>query len=322
MLLLFIVIAAVGILAVTARFVFEENRRVQVIDRRLGAVRAWAASVYGEPVRRRAKPAVSGRSVYLLASGLFNVAATFVMVGAAERAKLRQLIIRAGFRHSDALSIFMTVKLAASLAIGLFLGFQVAEWLAEATEYSSLVAVVVGLVGFLIGGIVPEMGLRYVANRRHIKMTTALPDALDLMTLCLESGLTFERSLGRVAEELKPLSPEMARELILTEAELRLGAERKGALQALYERTEIDGLRDMATTIVQGERYGTPLAQSMKNIAINEREQRAMRIAAQVERLPVLMSLPMLLLVTPGTILLVAGPAFLLAFSALSGLGG
>lgn len=321
MLLLFIVIAGLAILAGAVRFVFEENRRAQVIDRRLSTVRTWVASAYDEPARR-SEPAVSGRSVYLLASGLFNVAATFVMVGAAERAKLRQLIFRAGFRHPDALSVFMTVKLVASLATGLFIGFQAAEWLAELTEYSSLVAIVIGLVGFLIGGIVPEMGLRYLANRRHLKMTTALPDMLDLMTLCLESGLTFERSMGRVAQELRPLAPDMARELALTEAELRIGAERKSALLALYTRTEIAGLRDMATTIIQGERYGTPLAQSMKNIAANEREQRATRIAAQIERLPVLMSLPMLLLVTPGTLLLVAGPAFLLAFDALRGLNG
>ena len=142
------------------------------------------------------------------------------------------------------------------------------------------------------------------------------------MTLCLESGLTFDRALSRVAAELRSLAPDLAQELALVEAELRLGGDRKTVLTALYTRTEIEGLRDMATTIVQGERYGTPLAQSMHNIAHGERTRRATRMATQIERLPVLMSMPMLLLVTPGTLLLVAGPAFLLAMEALGNLGG
>ena len=142
------------------------------------------------------------------------------------------------------------------------------------------------------------------------------------MTLCLESGLTFERTLSRVASELGPMAPDLARELALVEAELRLGADRKAVLSGLYTRTEVDGLRDMATTIVHGERYGTPLAESMHNIARNERVQRKARMEAQIERLPVLMSLPMLLLVTPGTILLVAGPAFLSTMEALRNIGG
>ena len=79
-------------------------------------------------------------------------------------------------------------------------------------------------------------------------------------------------------------------------------------LQEIYRRTEIEGLRDLAMTLIQSERYGTPLTQSMKNIAANERTQRAARIEAQAERLPVLMTLPMLLFVVPGTMALVAGP--------------
>ena len=314
--LLFAVVAALLILTVTGWFVFQESRRAQVLDRRLAGVRTWAASVYGEP-SQRSTPAVSGRSLYVVAAGAFKIAATLVMVGADERAKLSKLIARAGFRHSDALSIFMTIKLAVSLGAGLLAGYQVAGWVD-----SIWLSILAGLAGAFIAGIVPEMVLRSCANRRHRKMVAALPDALDLMTLCLESGLTFERTLVRTAQDLGQLAPDLARELVLTEAEMRLGADRKSALQALYTRTEIEGLRDMAMTVVQGERYGTPLAQSMRNISRSEREQRANRIATQVERLPVLMSMPMLVLVTPGTILLVAGPAFLLAFSALSGLGG
>ena len=152
-------------------------------------------------------------------------------------------------------------------------------------------------------------------------MAAALPDALDLMTLCLESGLTFERTLSRVVQELETMAPDLAREFALAEAELRLGADRKKVLNDLHVRTGVEGLRDLSTTITQGERYGTPLAQSMRNIAHSERQQRAARIETQVARLPVLMSMPMLLLVTPGTLLLVAGPAFVSTMEMLGNLG-
>ena len=117
------------------------------------------------------------------------------------------------------------------------------------------------------------------------------------------------------------MAPDLAREVALAEAELRLGADRKTVLNDLHIRTGVEGLRDLATVITQGERYGTPLAQSMRNIAHSERQQRAARIEAQVARLPVLMSMPMLLLVTPGTLLLVAGPAFVSTMEMLGNLG-
>ena len=108
----------------------------------------------------------------------------------------------------------------------------------------------------------------------------------------------------------------------MMEAELRLGSNRRMVLQEFYRRTEIDGLRDLAMTLIQSERYGTPLTQSMKNIAAGERTQRALRIATRAERLPVLLTLPMLLFVMPGTMALVAGPAFLTTIEALGSLGG
>ncbi len=315
------IIAVVGllILSVAIRFVFQESRRIQVLDRRLTGVRTWALAAYGEP-EQRARRNASNRPLYLILVGALNIASILIPVGAAERAKLRQLLTKAGFRQPDALSVFMAIKLVVTVTAGCLAGF----WAAQSEslgDYTALI-VLIGLIGAVVGGMLPEMGLRRLASRRLANMAAALPDALDLITLCLESGLTFERTLTRVAQELTPLAPDLARELSQVETELRIGADRKTALNDLYTRTEVDGLRDLATTVVQGERYGTPLAQSMQNIAGSERTQRAARIAAQVERLPVLMSLPMLLLVMPGTVMLVAGPGIMLTLEALRGIVG
>lgn len=314
-----VVLTTLTCMAVAGVLVFRSTRNAQVMDRRLAGVRAWAVAVYGEPQKRR-KQEGSGFSLRLVSSALLNVSSRLVPVGAAERAKLKDLVMKAGFHRPDALSIFMTVKLVVTLAGGTLLGFQMAagQWLGDYTSTPTIL--LAGLAGAVVGGILPEICLDQLGARRQRRMAAALPDALDLMTLCLESGLTFERTLSRVVLELESMAPDLAREFALAEAELRLGAERKNVLNDLHVRTGVEGLRDLSTTITQGERYGTPLAQSMRNIAHSERQQRAARIAAQVERLPVLMSMPMLLLVTPGTMLLVAGPAFVSTMEILGNL--
>ena len=315
-----VVVTTFACMAVASVMVFRNTRNAQVMDRRLARVRAWAVAVYGEPQKRH-KQEGGGFSLRMLSSALLNIASRLVPVGAAERAKLKDVVMKAGFHRPDALSIFMTVKLVVTLASGTLLGFQVAagQWLGEYTSTPTIL--LAGLAGAVMGGILPEMCLDRLSARRQHRMAAALPDALDLMTLCLESGLTFERTLSRVVQELEPMAPDLAREFAQAEVELRLGTDRKKVLNDLHARAGVEGLRDLSMAITQGERYGTPLAQSMRNIADSERQNRAARIEAQVARLPVLMSMPMLLLVTPGTLLLVAGPAFVSTMEMLGNLG-
>ena len=315
-----VVITTLTCMTVAGVMVFRGTRNAQVMDRRLARVRAWAVAVYGEPQKRR-KQEGGGFSLRLVSPVLLNIASRLVPVGAAERAKLKDLVMKAGFHRPDALSIFMTVKLVVTLASGTLLGFQMAagRWLGDYTSTPTIL--LAGLAGAVVGGILPEMCLDRLSVRRQRRMAAALPDALDLMTLCLESGLTFERTLSRVVQELETMAPDLAREFAQAEVELRLGTDRKKVLNDLHARAGVEGLRDLSMAITQGERYGTPLAQSMRNIADSERQNRAARIEAQVARLPVLMSMPMLLLVTPGTLLLVAGPAFVSTMEMLGNLG-
>ena len=312
-------IASTVLLAGLALIIFREAQRTLAFDRRLSTPRRQAIA-FGLWSERRERRGGGGRSSRAFGLGLLKAASMLAPVGAAEREKLAQMIRLAGFGQRDALSIFLSLKLAFAAVSSAGAGV----WAAGSeivSQYGFLVALA-ALAGFVVGGIAPEYGLRALIARRSRRMAVALPDALDLMVMCLESGLTFERALATVAQELKPIEPSLAGELRLMEAELRLGSDRRTVLQEFHRRTEVDGLRDLAMTLIQSERYGTPLTQSMKNIAANERTQRAARIEAQAERLPVLMTLPMLLFVVPGTMALVAGPAFLTAINALGSLGG
>ncbi len=313
--------AMASLLAVGAavRFLFRESRKALALDRRLDAVRTQVVSACGELGKLQEEATATLSYVSLVMAGALRIAATLVPVGASERAKIGELIRQAGFQQRDALAFFLSLKIVVLLAAGLLAGFLATG--VEQFDGNPFLIGFAGLAGAVMGGLLPEMGLRRLSARRRLRLSRALPDALDLMVLCVEAGYTFERALYMVSLELEPLAPDLARELASVEAELRLGVDRRSALQGLYARTGADGLRDFAMTVVQGERYGTPVGQSIQNIARNERLQRASRIETQAGRLPVIMSLPMLLLVVPGIILLMGGPAFMMAIQALQGMG-
>ena len=309
-------IALAGLLV----YIYREARRIFALDRRLSLPRKQALVLGLSPKRRtRRGPGVRGE-VRELGLALVKAGSILVPVGAAEREKLARTLRMAGFGQPDALSLFLSLKLGAALACAA----AAALWAIghETIAENVFLVALAGITGLVIGSIIPEYVLRALAARRTQNMSSALPDALDLTVMCLESGLTFERALVTVAEELRPIEASLAGELRMMEAELRVGSDRRMVLQEFLRRTEIEGLRDLAMTLIQSERFGTPLTQSMKNIAAGERTQRALRIATRAERLPVLLTMPMLIFVVPGTMALVAGPAFLTAIKSLGSIGG
>ena len=298
--------------------VFRETQRARAADRRLAALREQAASAAPTP-GGSGRP---GDQVRFRTFGLafLRASSMLVPVGATEREKLAQMLRKGGIARPEALSIFLSLKLGSALALAAGAGLWAAG-IDAVGQYGFLVALA-AMAGFIIGLVVPEYGLRALVARRVRGMTSALPDALDMLVMCLESGLTVERAMTTVAEGLGPIEPHLAKEFRQLEAELRIGSDKRTVLGEYYRRSEIDGLRDLAMSLIQSDRFGTPLSQSMKSIAADQRLQKTARIGAQAERLPVLMTLPMLLFVVPGTMLLVAGPAFLTAIEALGSLGG
>ena len=317
--LAFAAFASLLAVGVAVRFLFQESRKALALDRRLEAVRTQVVSACGELGKLQEDATAALSYLSLVVAGILRVVAMLVPVGASERAKIGELLRQAGFQQRDALAIFLSLKMILMLAAGVAAGFLAAG--VEQFGGHSLLIGFAGVAGSVIGGLFPEAALRRLSARRRVRLSRALPDALDLMVLCVEAGYTFERALSMVSQELEPLAPDLAAELASVEAELRLGADRRHVLQGLYARTGAEGLRDFAMTVVQGERYGTPMGQSLQNIARNERVQRAARIEAQAGRLPVIMSLPMLLLVVPGILLLMGGPAFMMAIEAIQGMG-
>ena len=292
-------------------------RRAVEFDRRLEVPRAVLIATQ----RQQHGGGEDARSLLQnLGSAFVKVAAVVVPIGTGEREKISRLLRDAGFGHPDALPRYLAVKVTLGLgaAAAVWVGVRGVEQLG-----GGLLIPIMGAFGaFVAGGIVSERGVKWLADRRTVRMSSALPDALDLIVMCREAGLTFERALETVASEFESVEPHLAREFTLFEKELQVGGARRHAVTAFAERTPVEGIKSLAFVLMQSDRYGTPLTESLTNIAGNERAQRAARIAEQAERLPVLMTLPMLLFVVPGTMLLVAGPAFLSALKALGSMGG
>ena len=294
----------------TLRLAVDFDRRLDVPRAALIASRRHTAEADGEDV---------GGMLRNAGHVLVTLASVVAPIGAGEREKLGRLLRDAGFGDPEALTRYLAVKgvLGLAAAAATWIGTQGLEQL----EGTVLIPLLAAFGAFIVGGVVSERGVGWLANRRKVRMSSALPDALDLMVMCREAGLTFERALETVSAEFRSVEPHLAREFALFERELRVGGARRHAIMAFAERTPVEGIRALAFVLLQSDRYGTPLTESLTNIAENERAQRAARIIAQAERLPVLMTLPMLLFVVPGTVLLVAGPAFLGALGALRNLG-
>ena len=300
-------------------FLMREVKRLSGFDDRLAVSRAEAIKVNPQhrvDAGRRSQAGSLFRELALATARTFSVLAPF---GAGERHKLANMLRSAGFQHADALAIYLSVKFLAAVALGSVVSVAAAG--SEALgEYPAVIGILF-VVGAVIGGLVPESVLRARSSARIRRMSEALPNALDLLVMCLEAGLTFERALLTTAEELVVIERGLASELRALETELRVGSSHRHVMEDFRQRTPLEGLRDLATTLLQSERYGTPLAQAMRNIADNERFQRGVRMEEQAQRLPVLMSLPMMLLVLPGTMLLMAGPAFLQAMQSMKSVG-
>ena len=316
------IIAAAGVVipssVILAVVLMRETRRVHAFDRRLSISRTEALRL--QPQGAADEAGRQGGRVF----GELSVAAVrglslLVPIGAKERDKLARMLRTAGIQHREALAVYLCVKFVSAVAAGTAVSFA-ALGVDAIGQYPALIALAF-LVGAVVGGLLPEVAIRSRSGSRSQQMTGALPNALDLLVMCLEAGLTFERALLTTAEELEAIEANLSRELRGLEAELRVGSDHRTVLQDFRHRTDVPGLQDLATTLLQSDRYGTPLTQAMRNIAESERLQRAARTEEKAQRLPVLMTLPMMLLVLPGTMLLMAGPAFLQALDALKTVG-
>ncbi|HST35834.1 MAG TPA: type II secretion system F family protein [Allosphingosinicella sp.] len=155
----------------------------------------------------------------------------------------------------------------------------------------------------------PDLWLKNRIDKRTKAIRKGLPDALDLLVICAEAGLTVDASFGRVARELGKAYPELGDEFALTSIELGFLTDRRLAFENLAKRIDLDSVRGVVTTMIQTEKYGTPLASALRVLSAEFRHERMMRAEEKAARLPAIMTIPLILFILPVLFIVILGPA-------------
>jgi tight adherence protein C len=164
-------------------------------------------------------------------------------------------------------------------------------------------------VTFLLSYKAPDLFLNNKISKRSALIRKGLPDALDLLVICAEAGLTVDAAFQRVARELGKAYPELGDEFTLTAIELGFLSERRQAFENLASRVKLDALKGVVTTMVQTEKYGTPLASALRVLSAEFRNERMMRAEEKAARLPAIMTVPLILFILPVLFVVILGPA-------------
>jgi tight adherence protein C len=216
---------------------------------------------------------------------------------------------RAGWRSGDALTAYIFARaFVPAVTIG---GALALMWFKHRLDLSpSLTYLVLG-VGVVLGLFGTDLLVKNAGDNRIKKLTRALPDALDLMVICAEAGLSLEASIKRVGQEMASVSPEMSEEFLLTAIELNFLPDRARALQNLARRTDLPKLRALVNSLIQSERFGTPLANSLRVLSAEFRNERMMTAEEKAAKLPAIMTIPMIVFILPSLFIVIIGPVIL-----------
>lgn len=251
------------------------------------------------------------------ASKAAEIIAPLPLVGDKEQAKIEQNLTRAGIRSHFGVPLFMLTKLAffAVFAIGATVFF----FANPDIEIPTVVRVLIVIAAAMVGGLMPEHLLKRIGHARSRRIANALPDAMDLMVICAEAGLSLEVALDRVAREMVMAAPDLSSEFTVTVAELQLLSDRRQALQNLANRSDLEMLRGVVTTLIQAQKYGTPLSQSLRVLGNEMRSARMLSVEEKAARMPALIAMPLIGLVLPALFMVIGGPAIIEVTRVFSG---
>jgi tight adherence protein C len=218
-------------------------------------------------------------------------------------------LVNAGYRSKDAIIIYAFAKLVMPI-LGLVVGVLVSgiDW-SNAFSTSQAVGWLILLGTAYFGARLPDILVANARQKRHHSIRRGLPDALDLMMICAEAGLSLAAALDRVAKELARVNPELAEEFSLTSVELGFLPDRTTAMKHLHERVDIPEIRGFVNVIAQTEKYGTPIAQALRVLSKEYRTQRMLRAEQKAARLPAMMTIPMIVFILPTLFIVVMAPA-------------
>jgi tight adherence protein C len=222
--------------------------------------------------------------------------------------KAQKRLMQAGVRSKDLAFVVIFARMVMPLLLGtiVIVGVYLLDWFPTWGPLKRY-----GLVAgtLILSYKAPDIWLSNKVKKRSDAVRKGLPDALDLLVICAEAGLTVDAAFNRVARELGKGYPELGDEFALTSIELGFLTDRRSAFENLANRIDLDAVRGVVTTMIQTEKYGTPLASALRVLAAEFRNERMMRAEEKAARLPAIMTVPLILFILPVLFIVILGPA-------------
>jgi tight adherence protein C len=221
---------------------------------------------------------------------------------------IQQKLAQAGIRKKELGIVVIFARMVLPIVLGAIAGIAIygmnvfPDWGGMKKLMAFAAAVGLGYKG-------PELYIGNLISKRTDAIRKGLPDALDLLVICAEAGLTVDAAFNRVARELGRAYPELGDEFALTAIELSFLSERRQAFENLAWRVNLEAVKGVTTTMVQTERYGTPLASALRVLSAEFRNERMMRAEEKAARLPAIMTVPLILFILPVLFVVILGPA-------------
>lgn len=224
-----------------------------------------------------------------------------------KKEELKVKFDKAGIKSSNAALIYGLAKIGMIFPIAGIAAYIVFEF----TTFSLLYKIVCIIASGLLGSYLVDIILRILINARQERILKSFPEALDLMVICTEAGLSLTATIQRVAREISQISPDLGYELALLSIELNMLTDRRKALQNFADRLDSAYFKSIISNIAQAEQYGTPIAQTMRIVSEEFRVNRLLKAEEKASRLPALLSLPMMVFIFPCIYLIILGPAII-----------
>ncbi len=221
---------------------------------------------------------------------------------------LKSQLAQAGYRNQNALVAFLFARTVGALGLPALSALVVFVLWKEFPYPASTKAIIVA-VSMAIGYYLPATIIKNKAQKRQQELNSGFADALDLMVICVEGGLSVEGAFDRVTEEIGDKSPTLAQEFGITSAELAYLGDRHKAYANFADRTGLPAVKSLATTLMQSEKYGTPVGQALKVLSQERRQERMAYAEKKGAALPAKLTVPMILFFLPPLFLVVIGPA-------------
>ncbi len=276
-------------------------KRVKSLNERREQLKA---GITAPTARRRAKLVRKNET----ANKMRGVLSSLKVLQDSQLADVQQRLAQAGIRSKDVAFTIIFLRMALPLIIGP-IAFTVVFVMDMFPDWGFLKKLAGFAVPFILAYKGPDLWLNNKRQKRTDAIRKGLPDAIDLLVICAEAGLTVDAAFSRVSRELGKAYPDLGEEFALASIELGFLTERRQALDNLAYRVNLESVRGVVTTLIQTEKYGTPLASALRVLSAEFRNERMMRAEEKAARLPAIMTVPLILFILPTLFIVILGPA-------------